>query len=51
MVFYTRCKQVLLLFKKKTTKKTKKKPNKLKEIERNVAFYLHIKYTKRGYKI
>ena len=41
MVFYTRCKQELLLFKKKKKKK----------IERNVAFYLHIKYTKRGYKI
>ena len=41
MVFYTRCKLELLLFKKKKKKK----------IERNVAFYLHIKYTKRGYKI
>ena len=46
MVFYTRCKQELLLL-----KKIKIKIKKIKKIERNVAFYLHIKYTKRGYKI
>ena len=47
MVFYTRCKQVLLLLKKQKNK-TKQKQ---KKIERNVVFYLHIKYTKRVYKI
>ena len=46
MVFYTRCKLELLLLSKKKKKKKKKK-----KIERNVAFYLPIKYPKRGYKI
>ena len=52
MVFYTRFKQELwlLLFLKKN--KTKQKQNKnRKKIERNVFFYLPIKYPKRGYKI
>ena len=51
MVFYTRCKQALLFFVLKKQKNTNKNKAKQKKIERNVAFYLHIKYTKRGYKI
>ena len=47
IVFCIKCKQVLLLLKKEQNK-TKQKQ---KKIERNVAFYLHIRYTKRGYKI
>ena len=52
MVFYTRCKQelwLLLFFKK--TKQNKNKIKTEKKIERNVFFYLPIKYPKRGYKI
>ena len=41
MVFYTRCKQMLL----------KQSKTKTEKIERNVVFYLHIKYTKRGQNI